>query len=134
MDAIDTKINSMASKTDVENMKEHILVKTKEYIDESVQPVKNEMKALQKEVEHIKKNPGNGGSGNAKDETIVHLQKQLDKLDPAKKRVIFMGWPDNVSAENRLEIISKYMKDHFSNFRVVDTGCFYMGPYPNRKL
>ena len=26
------------------------------------------------------------------------------------------------------------MKEHFSNFRVVDAGCFSMGPYPNRKL
>ena len=59
-----------------------------------------------------------------KDETIVHFQKQLDKLDPAKKRVVFMGWPDTVSAENRLEIIAKYMKDNVSDFRVVDIGCF----------
>ena len=31
-------------------------------------------------------------------------------MDPAKKRAVFIGWPDNVSAEDLLEVTSKFMK------------------------
>ena len=132
MDAISTKMNSMASKTDVENMKDDILTKTKEYIDESIQPVKDEVKALQTTVEHLQKTLIVGTS--EKDVTIDALQKKIEKLDPAKKRVVFIGWAENVNADERIAVVSKYMKDNFSSTRYSDLGCYYKGPHNDRKL
>ena len=39
-----------------------------------------------------------------------------------------------MSAEDRLVLVSKYMKDHFSSTRYSDVGCYYKGPYNDRKL
>ena len=58
----------------------------------------------------------------------------VNKLDLALWRAVFLGWPESISAEKRLELMDKFMKEKFSTYRVVDFGHEYIGPYNNRKL
>lgn len=58
----------------------------------------------------------------------------MEELDPANKRAVFIGWSDSVNADERLAVVTKYMKDNFPSTRYSDLGCFYKGPYNDRKL
>jgi len=58
----------------------------------------------------------------------------MDKLDPAKKRIVFIGFPDDVQADVRIQKIEDVIKSHASSYRIADSGCFYSGPYNNRKI
>ena len=51
-----------------------------------------------------------------------------------KNALFFIGWAENVNAELRIDTITKFMKDKYPSFRYLDVGCFYTGPYNNRKL
>ena len=62
------------------------------------------------------------------------MQKHIDDLDPAKKRLAFIGWPESVSAEDRLVKLEAFLNQHASSFRITECGNFYSGPYDNRKL
>ena len=50
-------------------------------------PVTSDLHDLKNRVVHLENNPSSGGS--SKDAVIDHLQKQLEKLDLAKKRAVF---------------------------------------------
>ena len=80
----------MVSRDDLHNFQTGVLKKTKVCIDESIAPVKNDLHDLKNRVVHHENNPSSGGS--SKDAVIDHLQKQLEKLDPAKKRAVFIGY------------------------------------------
>ena len=101
-------------------------------LEKSVEPIRKGVQDLKTKVEKMEQHPL--GAISEKDETIVKLKKQVEKLDPSKKRAVFIGWPDSVSVDTRIEAVGKYMQDHFSSFRYVDMGCFYSGPYNARKL
>ena len=65
---------------------------------------------------------------------VQELQQELNKLDPALRRAVFLGWPEGTSTEKRAELMDKLMKEKFPTFRVVDFGHEYIGPYNNKKL
>ena len=39
-----------------------------------------------------------------------------------------------MNVDERLAVVTKYMKDNFPSIRYSDLGCFYKGPYNDRKL
>ena len=59
---------------------------------------------------------------------------QVNKLDPALRRAIFIGWPVNLSAEKRLELMGIFMDTKYKKVRSVDSGNNFTSPYNDRKL
>ena len=83
----------------------------------------------------IEKNPGGSSSDNPKTNKVVkELQSAVNKLDPALRRVAFIGWPENMSAEKRVEMMHEFGKEKYKNFTPTDVGHDFTGPYNHRKL
>ena len=62
------------------------------------------------------------------------LHRLVNSLDPAKKRVAFLGWPDTVSAEARVKHIETLLSQHAPSLKAVDIDNNYQGPYDRRVL
>ena len=65
---------------------------------------------------------------------VTDLLNKLNKLDPAKKRVVLIGWLEDLSVETRLVELPKLFKDTFRDFHPVDFGNHAKGPYTNRQI
>ena len=117
---------------DLNELRKDMAVATKLLVAEAVDPLKNEMCELRSRISKIEASPlqasSGQGAGNA------DYNKLLNSLDPALRRVAIIGMPDGWDAAKRIDMISKSIADQFSNFRPLDVGCFYSGPYSNRKL
>ena len=66
--------------------------------------------------------------------TPSELQKLVHSLDPAKKRIVFMGWPDTTSADARIKHIEALLSQHTPTLRTNDVDNIYQGPYSKRPL
>ena len=67
-------------------------------------------------VGKVESNPGGRSSDNPKTNKVVkELQSAVNKLDPALRRVAFIGWPENVSAEKRVELCKHLVKKNIKN-------------------
>ena len=62
------------------------------------------------------------------------LQSAVNKLDPALRRVAFIGWPSSVTAEKRIEFMTSFMNTKCTGFKAIDMGHDFPGPYNNRVL
>ena len=78
------------------------------------------------------KNPGSPSTTSNK--AVHELHVMVNKLDPALRRAVFLGWSQSMSTGKRVEHMDKFMKENGSMFRVVDFGHEYIGPYNNKKL
>ena len=70
-----------------------------------------------------------GGGGNTNSDW-----KEAERVDPANKQVVFLGWPEGVEAHNRLEQLEAYFKNAFPTFRPLSFCNEYKGPFTNRTL
>ena len=57
----------------------------------------------------------------------------IDQRDPAKRRIAFIGFPENAAVKERISNIDKVMKDMFPEVRFTTIDNFYSGPYNDRK-
>ena len=145
---------TMVSKTDLQKFEASIMKNTKVQISEAVDPLKADMCDMKERVQkaeekwntdalslelrmgNIEKNPGVSSSSETVQPTKVvkDLQSMVNKLDPALRRASFIGWPTNVSAEKRMELMCGFMDTKYKKVRFVDCGHDYTGPYNDRKL
>ena len=81
-------------------------------------------------------NQGSSGSSEVVQPTklVKDLQSMVNKLDPALRRVTFIGWPTGLSAEKRLELMGTFLDTKYKTVRFVDSGNDFTGPYNDRKL
>ena len=105
---------SLVSKLDLQNMEASISKNTKVHIAEAVDPIKSEICDLRLRIQKIEdtggSNPGvSNQSAHGGSSTITpEIQKMLNNLDPAHKRVAFIGFPEtwyNQNAQNILKNI-----------------------------
>ena len=96
-------------------------------IAQAVDPLKNEMCDVRDRAAKLEQSgPGSSKPG----KKTLNL---LNALDPAKKRVSFIGFPENTSAEARVEAIESAL-DEFPGFAQTSMGHFPSGPRGAGKL
>ena len=86
--------STMVSKTDVKKLKTELLKETKALVFENVQPVKDEIFDMKKEINAlsgrvIKMESNPGTSSQAYTKISLEIKILLDSLDPAHKRISF---------------------------------------------
>jgi len=133
VDAISEKIGQMALKSDVETMTVEMKKDIKVQIAQAVDPIKSDLHDLLTRVTAVEQRPSVQSPKDNSNSSFA-LQKMMDKMDPAKKRIAFIGFPDNVQEDARIQKIEEFIKSHAPSYRIVDAGCFYSGPYNNQKL
>ena len=121
-----------ASKEDLNKLKADLKAETKVMISESVDPVKDDMRELRDRVASLETARVPAGSASA-DHLPRDVQQMLNSLDPALRRVAFVGFPSESSAEARIKVIDDFISK-YPSFQKVATGNFYTGPRSDRKL
>ena len=58
----------------------------------------------------------------------------VNSMDPAKKRIAFIGFPDSLAAEERIDLLEKRMRDSFAHVKYCAVDNFFTGPCNNRKV
>ena len=87
-----------------------------------------------KKLEQKQLNSASGSANASSNAEVIALQRVVDKLDPAKKRIVFHGWPETYSAEKRIQEMRRVMKDKCHDVLLMDAENFYTGPYSDRKI
>ena len=131
------------TKADLANLRQDMLQSTAELLDTKLAPLQQELedlkrkqglleakhKALEAEVKDLKKK-----QGNTPPTTSTTLPFLPPALDPATKRAAFVGWPDTVAADDRLQQMEALLTSTFPDFKPLTYLNDYKGPYNNRKL
>ena len=85
-------------------------------------------------VQKIENTVGTSSDNPLTNKMVKELQSAVNKLDPALRRVAFIGWPENLSAGKRTQFKQKFGKEKYKMFTPTDMGHDYTRPYNNRKL
>ena len=133
--ALKTDLQNMATKTDLVAMRDELKSGVKLAIAEAVDPLKEVVNTLENKVNALEARPAtqSGGESLAASKEIAELQKLLQKTDPALRRIAFVGWPDSISADERLKTIGDFVVSKCGQGQCT-SGNFYKGPYNNRTL
>jgi hypothetical protein len=133
MAALTTTVNDLAakavSKEDLSTLRAEVVKETKVCISEAVDPLKTEILDVRARLDKVEKSPGAAPLGS---------QSAYDKLasafDPARRRVSFLGMPQEWDASKRVEALNTFMAAQPPQFRTTDIGNLYQGPHNDRKL
>jgi len=131
---LDFIIKNMASKNDIDSLSKSFDQK----LQVSIQPIKEEVKDLSNRVKTLEdKTDGNNLSSSqsiSNNAILTSMQKAVEALDPALLQISFIGFPEQMSVEKRIEEIKKFMSDNFKNVDCGPIDAVYKGPYNNRQL
>ena len=58
--------------------------------------------------------------------------RAADKLDPAHRRIAFLGFDEKTTLEDRIKEIDAFLKKNWPSKKCIDH--FYKGPYNDRKI
>ena len=130
--AISEKLDRMALKTDLEALTVDLKQHTKVTVAEAVDPIKSEIHDLQNRISVLELRPASAATPSAKPSQEVI--KLMNASDPSRKRLVFIGWPDSVDADTRIEKIEGFLAMHLKGMRVHETDNFFKGPYSDRKV
>lgn len=127
---------NVATKGDLQSLRNEMEVK----LSESVSPLKNDVKNIPKIVEEeVSKRVGPFSSSASTHELnnltkiVEQQQKLVDRLDPATKSLVVIGFTDE-TAEDRISMIEKFAKEHLVSCGSVKVSNEYKGAYGNRSL
>ena len=140
--ALSTKMDAMALKTDLKEMKTEISQEIKISVAEAVDPLKSEMHELKTDMHNMKNRmtavestkSGDSTSDPATGKIIEDLKATVNKLDPALKRITFIGWPTAISEDERVSEMKKFVESNLPMIQPADYGNRFQGPYSDRKL
>ena len=126
----------MAMKTDLDEMGSKLALDTKMLVAEAADPSKSEVYDLKNRVVALEASgPPDTHTSQSSSHAVPHgLHKLINNLDPAKKRVAFIGWPDALSADARIKHIDSLLSQHAPKLRTIDVDNVYQGPYGQRTL
>ncbi|CAE8598841.1 unnamed protein product [Polarella glacialis] len=132
---ISTKLDKMALKSDIDDLRADITKQTKLSIAEAIDPLKDEMADLKDRVITLESRPRTSTSSapQTTSKETAELRRSLNEVDPALKRASFLDWPVAISAEQRLQEMQTFMAVNFPT-TPVEFGNKFIGPYSDRKL
>ena len=119
---LDNLALNAVTKTDLTRLQEDLKEHTKQTVDAAVAPVQAEVQQLSTRVTKLESGTSSGEAG-----------KLLDALDPAHKRVDFVGFRESDSADQRLKAMEEYLAK-FPSCKPLALGNYYTGPYNARTL
>jgi hypothetical protein len=143
IEAVSKKLDKMALKTDLDELESKITSNVKLTVAEAVEPlqteidaVKTEMTALKARLETVEAHPPTSATpcSEMADKTLKELRSAVNSLDPAHRRAAFLGWPEGVSASERITHMKTFMTSKFPNYHVSEYLNHYTGPYNDRKM
>jgi len=135
---ISEKLDHVATKSDLQELKTTMSHDTKVLIAEAVDPLKSEIHDFKSRLVSLESRPAATSTSTSScpesiTKTINKLQATVNKFDPAKRQAAVLGWPD-LGAEGRIKVMTKFVKDNFSNDPFPSFGNYYTGPRNDRKL
>ena len=107
---------------DINNLKERL---------RQLESVRTDLEAVSARVAKLEQNRLTAGVGGP---LPKHFQASVNNLDPALKRAVFIGFPEDIDDDGRISQIQKLMDNKFPHIKFSDIGNVYSGPYSNRKL
>ena len=125
---MDNMAVNMATKSDVDKVSTDLMKHTKVMIAEAVDPIKAEMYDMKCRLDNYDKHK-RGDSARTQTSSSQH-----PGLDPALKQIAFIGFPDSISAADRLRQVERFLAENAKDFRAVAVDNIYNGPYTDRKL
>ena len=129
----------LVSKLELQNMEVSISKNTKLHIAQAVDPIKSEICDLRLRVQKIEDAGGSNPGGSSQSahggaSTISpEIQKMLNSLDPAHKRVAFTGFPENMAQSERTKHIEKHLFTIPALPKLTSIGMIFKGPKNARK-
>ena len=118
MAALNAKLDTLATKTDLETLQGKLSEQVKDTVEAAVQPVRTQVQDLNARVGKLEKEGGHATTGN-------------DPHDPAHKRVSFLRFPDTCTADERLAETQRFVHK-FPLHSPLAVSNKYTGPYNNR--
>ena len=129
LDALTTFIKSeVVTRTHLDKYHQEQLEMIDKRVVQATEPLLMEIAGLKDRLGAVEANRFDIGSGGARNRSASERPRATD---PAFKTIVFKGIPVNMSADERLNAIDGFMKQHFSGVRVRDVGNFYKGAFPN---
>ena len=129
LDALTTFIKSeVVTRTHLDKYHQEQLEMIDKRVVQATEPLLMEIAGLKDRLGAVEANRFDIGSGGARNRSASEKPRATD---PAFKTIVFKGIPVNMSADERLNAIDGFMKQHFSGVRVRDVGNFYKGAFPN---
>ena len=92
-------------------------------VAQAVTPLQEELTKLSVRTKKLEDESGNSGA-----------QSSSNTYDPAVYQVAFIGWPDAVQANTRLNQLETYLRSSFADFRPLKFFNEYKGPRSKRTL
>ena len=111
-----------ANKSDLAGLKEEVVKHTEKLVEETIAPIKHEMKELKSQLAEMK----------LSDPTEQLRKKILDDNDPAFKQIAFVGFKE-YTPEKRLCVVKEFASAHFPSIHVLNVENSTTGPWNNRK-
>ena len=124
-----------AKKSDLVSLSSDLKQHTKVTVAEAVDPLKSEVHDLSQRVQALEATGQSTAAPSASSsKDLIELQKLVQEFDPSAKRIAFTGFPEMMSATDRLKKINEFVAAKAPNSGYHSGGHFYTGPYSNRKL
>ena len=119
--------NEMITRNDLSAFKEEVKNNIKVEVGVAIDPIRRNLSELQQRVERCEQNPGSS-SGNVDNR---QLQNMIQQLDPANRRVAFIGMTGSES--ERLDAITSYLRS-MNREQNISIGHFFKGKRGDRSL
>ena len=139
-------MKKLATKDDLqrnlESVKSEITQSTKILISEAVDPLKVEIRDHKEEIQEElaamklrlqKAESQKSQSQKSNSPEISRVERLADKLDPAHRRIAFLGFDDQMPLDNRVKEIDAFIKKYWPTKKTLCIDHFYKGPYNERK-
>ena len=130
------KVDKMALKTDLDDMTAKLASEAISNLSQAVEPLKTDISDRKRRLTTLESSgsAGTSGPGTPPQAGPTELHKLVFSFFPARKRVLFSGWPDTFSADARIKHIETLLSQHAPDLRTIDIDNVYQGPYNRRTL
>jgi hypothetical protein len=138
IDAVSKKLDKMALKSDLVDLETKMTQHTTTIVTQVIDPIKASVLELQERVKSLEALPPPPPPPlippPTQSKEISALRGAINKLDPALRRVVFLGWPTDLDADKRIQEMEKFVRERLPRCHPIDYGNDYTGPYSDRKL
>ena len=128
-----TKMDGMASKKDLQELRKEVTKETKGIVSDAVHPLKSDLCEIRTRVAKLESAPIPGNSSAAPATMSAEVKSILDSLDPAHKQIVFSGFPEKLPHAERIQLIQLFLNGIPDTPPLKTSGIIYKGPRNNRQ-
>ena len=147
LDALTTTTNHLstnaATKQDLNHLHSTLTQETKTLVTNSLKPLQDNLGALTTQLNALtarttalEQRPSTAGSSTdtALTNTLQRQQRALDKLDPARNSIVFIGFTDKYTAAQRRQLVNDHLQTHTPTLAHNTPEPLYTGKHDARRL